>query len=298
MNFTPDSRPVRQRKKTVMTDMIAPDDSTELVDLFTSMKSSNKVPESVHETPLPVRVKAVRQPKKRTRTRSSDLEIDNSSVVQIAKEPSPQKITINSANDKQYRILFTGINNVEKYAKMIEMLNGVQVEDWKECTHLVTNGIKRTVKFLCCVSTGKYIMDVKWLENSKKAGSFIDEEKFCLKDSANEKKFNFNLKSILEKSRLSSPIFNGLSFYSTKSAFPKLQDLQAIVEGAGGKLLSKAPSKLLESTYIVSSTADQQECEKLKRLGYQMYSIEMILTGILTQQLDLDKFILNLENDD
>ncbi|KAJ1557922.1 Mediator of DNA damage checkpoint protein 1, partial [Nowakowskiella sp. JEL0078] len=57
--------------------------------------------------------------------------------------------------------------------KILESLGGIVVHDYTECTHLVTDRVKRTVKFLCAISTGKSIVEVKWLEASKKEGRFI-----------------------------------------------------------------------------------------------------------------------------
>ena len=47
------------------------------------------------------------------------------------------------------------------------------MENWAECTHLVTDRIRRTVKFLCALSAGKHIVDVRWILASKKEGLFV-----------------------------------------------------------------------------------------------------------------------------
>jgi hypothetical protein len=77
--------------------------------------------------------------------------------------------------DSPIRILFTGINMEDPRKKICTQLGAVEVDDWQQCTHLVTDRIRRNIKFLCCVSAGKHIMDIGWLEASKKLKRFAGE---------------------------------------------------------------------------------------------------------------------------
>ena len=52
-------------------------------------------------------------------------------------------------------------------------MGGSIAEDWVSCTHLVTDKVHRTTKFLCALSAGKYIVDLKWIEASEKAKYFV-----------------------------------------------------------------------------------------------------------------------------
>lgn len=52
-------------------------------------------------------------------------------------------------------------------------LGGTIVDSWKQATHLIAPSMKRTVKFLCSVSAGKFVVSDKWLVESKKESGFI-----------------------------------------------------------------------------------------------------------------------------
>lgn len=74
-----------------------------------------------------------------------------------------------------FKIAFTGghKDNRKPLESMIRKFGGSVVESWSECTHLVTDKIRRTSKFLCALSTGKFIMNNNWLDACRKNGSFL-----------------------------------------------------------------------------------------------------------------------------
>ncbi|KAJ3118588.1 hypothetical protein HDU96_000049 [Phlyctochytrium bullatum] len=71
----------------------------------------------------------------------------------------------------EYRVLFTGLG--EEVQGRVEVLGGEEVNSWEECTHLVTDRIRRTVKFLAALAAGKHIMSDKWLDQSEKENGFV-----------------------------------------------------------------------------------------------------------------------------
>lgn len=108
-----------------------------------------------------------------------------------------------------------------------------------ECTHLVTDKIKRTVKFLCALSSGKYIVHIGWIAACKKENNFVDPQGFIPKDPRVENMYDFVLSESLCRSRnLKLPkLFEGLEFYSTPSTKPPRNELRQIVEASGGKVV-------------------------------------------------------------
>lgn len=91
--------------------------------------------------------------------------------------------------------------------KIVQDLNGEVVESVYDCTHLVTDKVstfvidilflthlymdevvilisifqvRRTVKFLCCLSRGIPVVSKKWLTACKKAKSFVGKIKSCM----------------------------------------------------------------------------------------------------------------------
>ena len=139
-------------------------------------------------------------------------------------------------SETQYRIMFTGLKTNISQAKL-KALGAETVDDWQQCTHLVTDKIRRTTKFLCCLAAGKKIMDVKWLEISLSKNAFVNEQEYYLKDDINEKKYNINLQESMEKAN-KARIFEGLEFYATLSVLPPEDDMRAMIQAAGGKVLT------------------------------------------------------------
>ena len=66
-------------------------------------------------------------------------------------------------------IIFTFILE-EKYSKNIVRLGGEITTDVFKATHLITDKIRRTIKFLCCLARGCEILCADWLIKSKAAG--------------------------------------------------------------------------------------------------------------------------------
>ncbi|KAJ3312315.1 Mediator of DNA damage checkpoint protein 1 [Boothiomyces sp. JEL0838] len=140
----------------------------------------------------------------------------------------------NSLDNKEVpKVLLGKIITLEECRETLDYLKGEEVLDYKNCTHFVMDIMRRTVKFLCCLSYGKYIVTSKWLEASMKA----DESKYILKDAKDERKWGFNLKNSisLARSNLEHPIFKNIVFFSTKSVKPEYEELKQILEAAGGK---------------------------------------------------------------
>jgi hypothetical protein len=70
----------------------------------------------------------------------------------------------------------TGIVLSEKEKQIIANLGGQLVTDCHECTHLVTNKVRKTYKFLSCLSRGTFILNERWLEESNKSKMFLSGE--------------------------------------------------------------------------------------------------------------------------
>ncbi|KAJ3164793.1 Mediator of DNA damage checkpoint protein 1 [Geranomyces variabilis] len=193
------------------------------------------------------------------------------------------------------RVMFTGISDAEARSKVVEKLHGATVADWHECTHLVTDRIRRTAKFLCALSAGKHIVNVKWLDASKKAGSFVAETKHLLKDAKAEKQYGFNLtKSTTVARDPSTPrVFEGLEFFVTKSVKPPVDDMKEILAAAGAKLLDEPPQSLRDGVVAIGHPDDADQVTKLTAAGWILHEGEFVLSGILKMQSDYESHVLS-----
>jgi hypothetical protein len=137
-----------------------------LVPPSTIVTKKTKSEPELSETPAPVK-------KVRRQRKSSDnsLDISFGSEPRSATKGRKRGSKVDMV-DFQHRILFTGLPESESRKKLVVKLGGIEVDDWHQCTHVVTDKIKRTIKFLCCLAAGKFIMDVSWLEASKELNRF------------------------------------------------------------------------------------------------------------------------------
>ena len=107
----------------------------------------------------------------------------------------------------------------------------------RECTHIVTSRIARTIKFLSGISVCGYVVTPKWVEESGKTGIFRDEEEFVLQDSDTEKMFGMNLALSLSRAKRVK-LLAGIGIYATPTVEPPAASMNDIVSCAGGRVLS------------------------------------------------------------
>ncbi|OUM57027.1 hypothetical protein PIROE2DRAFT_65238 [Piromyces sp. E2] len=215
---------------------------------------------------------------------------------------SAKKSKINIGIDEEEnvdipRIIFTGID--DHYVNIVKDLGGIVEESWENCTHLVTDKIRRTVKFLCVLATGKKIVSLNWVKASKKAGKFLDPNKYILKDPASEKKWKFTMKSSLKTAHdnRDNPLFKGLTFYMTPNTKPPFDEMETIINAAGGTLIKDLPEEVDNDIVILSCPDDSSVCKSLVKQGYDnIHSNEFILSGILKQSVDYKSYKMKFEN--
>ncbi|CAM4597374.1 unnamed protein product, partial [Lepidochelys kempii] len=198
-------------------------------------------------------------------------------------------------------VLFTGFEptQVQQYIKKLYILGGEVAESAQKCTHLVASKVTRTVKFLTAISVVKHIVTPEWLEECFKCQKFVDEQNFMLRDAEAEVLFCFSLEESLKRAQV-APLFKGKYFYITPGICPSLSTMKAIVECAGGKVLSKQPSfrklmehkqnKSLSAIILISCENDLHLCREYFARGIDVHNAEFVLTGVLTQTLDYESY--------
>ncbi|XP_072865643.1 PAX-interacting protein 1 isoform X5 [Chlorocebus sabaeus] len=201
-------------------------------------------------------------------------------------------------------VLFTGFEpvQVQQYIKKLYILGGEVAESAQKCTHLIASKVTRTVKFLTAISVVKHIVTPEWLEECFRCQKFIDEQNYILRDAEAEVLFSFSLEESLKRAHV-SPLFKAKYFYITPGICPSLSTMKAIVECAGGKVLSKQPSfrKLMEhkqnsslsEIILISCENDLHLCREYFARGIDVHNAEFVLTGVLTQTLDYESYKFN-----
>ena len=129
----------------------------------------------------------------------------------------------------------------------------------KACTHIVTSRIARTIKFLSGISVCHYVVTPKWVEESRKAGIFRDEEQFALQDTSAEQLFGMELPTTLSRAR-QARLLEGIGIYATPGVQPPAAALGDIVSCAGGRLLDLTEAReALAAAAAAAAAAGRKE---------------------------------------
>uniref|UniRef100_A0A8D0AIX4 Mediator of DNA damage checkpoint protein 1 n=1 Tax=Sander lucioperca TaxID=283035 RepID=A0A8D0AIX4_SANLU len=239
-------------------------------------ESSNEVP---HEDE---NEKADSQQASTTRGRRRANE--NSSEPAAADEQGP-------SNQEERCVLFTGVVD-EVGERVLARLGGSMAKGVADMNCLVTDKVRRTVKFLCAVAKGVPIVTTHWLEKSGKAGSFLSPNDFVVKDLEQEKKFNFCLQESLRIAS-SQSLLQGYEIHVTKSVKPEPVHMKDIISCSGATFLPKLPSSHKPQTVVISCEEDWLLCSPALSASLPVVTAEFILTGILQQKVDLQTHTLS-----
>ena len=145
-------------------------------------------------------------------------------------------LQINTEEAKKIKIVFTSIKVNKQELRSIVLSLGGRLTNTTDCTHLVTDKIARTLKFMCAFSSCKYVVTSDWIIKSGKQNRFLDERDYELTDIAGEKMFSFNLRHSLS---IKEPqLFKGYVFYITNGCIPSPKIIKDIVESAGGRAVT------------------------------------------------------------
>ncbi|XP_045900642.1 mediator of DNA damage checkpoint protein 1 [Micropterus dolomieu] len=190
-----------------------------------------------------------------------------------------------------YKVLFTGVVD-EVGERVLARLGGSMAKGVADMNCLVTDKVRRTVKFLCAVAKGVPIVTTHWLEKSGKAGSFLSPNAFIVKDPEQEKKFNFCLQESLRIAS-SQLLLQGYQIHVTKSVKPEPIQMKDIITCSGATFLPKVPSSHKPHTVVISCEEDLPLCGPALSASLPVVTAEFILTGTLQQKLDFQAHALS-----
>ncbi|XP_014779488.1 mediator of DNA damage checkpoint protein 1 isoform X2 [Octopus bimaculoides] len=228
--------------------------------------------------------------KRRENQRTASQSSNESSNMATPKNLKSNQFISPRRNNGQLKpnVMFTGLTD-DTGQRIVTELGGIVGTNFNCCTHLITDKVRRTVKFLCCLARGIPIVSLSWLTKCKSAKTFIDYTPYILSDSDAEKQYNFSLSQSLELARSSSPL-KGYKIHVTKSVKPNAEQMKEIIESCKAKFLAKLPTEFKEETIVISCEDDKSSCKKAIQAGIPIVEAEFLLTGILQQDLSIDKY--------
>nr|CAI5822164.1 unnamed protein product [Callosobruchus analis] len=123
----------------------------------------------------------------------------------------------------------------------IKHLGGSVVDSVDDCSVLVTESVKRSMKLLAAVGLAKPICSPAWIRASKSAREFLDPWDYILVDEAAESKWDFSLKESLERASRKK-LFENYVFQMM--ATNAVDVLKVAIQACGGKCLAKVPREV------------------------------------------------------
>ncbi|XP_064255564.1 mediator of DNA damage checkpoint protein 1 isoform X2 [Passer domesticus] len=192
----------------------------------------------------------------------------------------------------QIRVLFTGLVASPALQVALGTLGGTEATSVHDCSHLVTDGIRRTLKFLCALGRGVPIVTPQWLLESSHSGRPLSPGPFLPRDLPCERRFGFRLRPALARAR-ERPLLQGYQVHVTPSVQPCPEDMRDIVTCCGGTFLPQLPREHAPRVLVISCPQDRWLWPPAVAARLPLLSAELLLSGVLRQRLELAPFLLS-----
>ncbi|XP_077017351.1 mediator of DNA damage checkpoint protein 1 isoform X3 [Tamandua tetradactyla] len=189
------------------------------------------------------------------------------------------------------RVLFTGVVDA-RGERAVLALGGSLAGSVAEASHLVTDRIRRTVKFLCALGRGIPILTLDWLHQSRKAGYFLPPDEYVVTDPEQERNFGFSLRNALSRAR-ERRLLEGYEVHVTPGVQPPPPQMGEIISCCGGTVLPSMPRSYKPQRVVITCSQDFPRCSIPFRVGLPLLSPEFLLTGVLKQEAKPEAFILS-----
>ncbi|KAG8521077.1 Mediator of DNA damage checkpoint protein 1, partial [Galemys pyrenaicus] len=192
------------------------------------------------------------------------------------------------------KVLFTGVVDA-RGERAVLTLGGSLASSVTEASHLVTDRIRRTVKFLCALGRGIPILSLDWLHQSRKAGCFLPPDEYVVTDPEQEKNFGFSLREALRQAR-EQRLLEGYEIHVTPGVQPPPPQMGEIISCCGGTVLPSMPRSYkvqVPRRVVITCSQDFPRCSIPCRIGLPVVSPEFLLTGVLKQEAKPEDFILS-----
>ncbi|TFY79116.1 hypothetical protein EWM64_g4901 [Hericium alpestre] len=194
---------------------------------------------------------------------------------------------------RSIRFMTTGVQLSDDVLKALTKLGAKTASKPSECTHLIVKRLGRTEKLLSAIAVAPYVVTEKWATASAAAKQYLPPEKYPLIDPENEKRYGFKLQESLDRAKANQgQLYADMVFYVTPKVPIDKKLLKNVVAAHGGQVRTQTPTVRAlggkENHYVISCEDDASIWRPLAQTGHPIYTQELLLTGALTQELDLD----------
>ncbi|KAJ3276762.1 hypothetical protein HDV01_002816 [Terramyces sp. JEL0728] len=179
----------------------------------------------------------------------SSLLSDSQKIIEKENQPNPRKMLF----------AITGIRLLPDQLKYLQSQNQYQTDSVQKSTFLIAQKICKTEKFLLAINYKKPIYSL----NSNKLEPLL-----------------------LPNTR--PALLEGYTVFYTKNVVPESKILKKLVSSAGGKSLLVKQMDQIKDGIVIGSLNDEWLLQGCKRLGRKVYCSDLVLVGILKQELEFD----------
>ncbi|KAJ3366107.1 hypothetical protein HDU91_001981 [Kappamyces sp. JEL0680] len=179
---------------------------------------------------------------------------------------------------------------------------GIEVTDNVEgAAALVAKCISTTEKFLTAILKDIPIVSLQWATAQGNSHHLLDPTDYPLKDPKNEALINFRLSESVKRAQ-KSKVFKGYTAYCTDRSPLAPTAILRLFEGAGGIFKGVLDvNHTIQPGPKILCFAGPDDVEFVSSLESSLYSIDLLLYGILKQELELDLYrmgIIRLDEDE
>jgi len=134
----------------------------------------------------------------------------------------------------------------------------------------------------------------KWAIRSATVKKLLPEKGFALHDSTGEKKYGVDLMQSLRRAKeLDGKLLAGQTFYVTPKVPVDTKLLKNVVNACGGQVTTQQPTIRIinaspENRHVISCKEDIAIWRPIAAQGIPIYSQELLLTGVLKQEMEWD----------
>ncbi|KMS95145.1 hypothetical protein BVRB_011920 [Beta vulgaris subsp. vulgaris] len=194
------------------------------------------------------------------------------------------------------RVLFSqhlDDNIIRQQKKILSRLGVSVASSISEATHFVADMFVRTRNMLDAIANAKPVVTHLWLESCGQANCFIYEKDYILRDAKKEKELGFNMPRSLALAS-HHPLLEGKRVLITPNVKPGKEIISSLVKAVHGQAVERLGRSFsnYDDLLVLSCEEDFGVCVPLLEKGFAVYSSELLLTGIITQRLEYERYRL------
>lgn len=211
---------------------------------------------------------------------------------------SPSKDLRQRRDFNSVRVLFSqhlDDDVVRKQKRILSRLGVPVASSISEATHFVADAFVRTRNMLEAIACGKPVVTHLWLESCGQSNCFIDEKNYILRDAKKEKELGFSMPNSLTRAS-HYPLLEGRRVLVTPNVKPSKEIVSGLVKAVHGQAIERLcrsmsnNNRLPDDLLVLSCDEDLQECLALLEKGIAIYCSELLLSGIIIQKLEYERY--------